>query len=86
MAITGSILPIIFGVFMILMVMNVINLGDKFTGSVDLLLLIIFGSNTVILGGKIPFYYNFMGIGIGTWVILIGSIFALISGFMSRES
>ena len=86
MAITGSILPIIFGVFMILMVMNVINLGDKITGSVDLLLLIIFGSNTVILGGKIPFYYNFMGIGIGTWVILIGSILALISGFMSRES
>ena len=76
-AIIGSILPLLIGLLLILDAFNV-SIG------IDVISYLIIFQGTELISGIIPFNYELAGASLGAFVLAVGGVLGLISGFLER--
>lgn len=87
LAITGSLVPMLMSLVFILINFNVLSsvLPAEVGSILPLFMLLLFGTNDALVTGVVPMDIPLMGLGLGIYLIFVGSLLAFVSGFMSRE-
>jgi hypothetical protein len=84
LSLIGGLIPFAFGGIMIIITLDLFDLGDALNQFFGVLMLLFAGTEPIV-EGIIPFNVDFADMTLGPILIAVGGLLALISGFMSRD-